>query len=134
MTYTEAEVFANQKHNTIVDLMYFHLVDWSRTQDPEPNIDLIFCLTGKAAAIWQGATNTPINNAVFITDNAECFQFVLDKLGALLKLPTIKYQEKVLMYTDDLFIEVHYWTGAFTPYYVDFISVHPTAEIPPQFL
>jgi len=134
MTFTEANFFADPRHNQVVDLIYYHLVEWSRIQDPEVNIDDVYCISGKAAAIWQGETDTPVNNAIFITDNEELFQYILKSVPSLVKLPAVKFQEKLLIYAPDLYIEIHFWSGVFNRVFEDFVPVHLLADIPPQYL
>ena len=134
MTFTEANFFTDPRHNQVVDLIYYHLVEWSRLQDPEVVIDDVYCISGEAAAIWQGETDAQVKNAIFITDNEDLFQYILTSIAGLTKLPCVKFQEKILIYAPDLFIEIHFWTDTFNRVFEDFVPVHLLADIPPQFL
>lgn len=119
MNYSINKIFADSTVNALLDRLYYDIV----TQLPEITIPDCFALTGRAAAILQGATDAPLENIVFITDNKDVFTFVQLKLNNYFRAAgAIVFKERVLFYSEGVYIEI--WTTNDTLNIVDSSGIY----------
>jgi hypothetical protein len=131
MNYTADKIFNNPLINTFIDNVVFRLMQFIADEELSLDIKTVFALSGKAAAILQGETSTPVKNIIFVVKDEELFSFLKTMDYPLTK--RIVFQEKVLFYYADAYFEFHL-VDTFTKVNYNSISLQLDSEIQPEFL
>jgi hypothetical protein len=107
--YSKNKVFTDGAVNAIIDKIHYELARGI----PWVNLNASMCLTGRAAAILQGADTAPCDNIIFVVNKQELYahiQYILPKTIA--HKGVIRFKERTIMYLDAAIIEVWFDTSA----------------------
>ena len=103
------KVFTDSAVNAMIDKIYFEL----NRGLPAVNLNNSICLTGRAAAILQGAAATPCDNIIFVVNHAELYEFVQYMLPkSITHQGVLKFKERTIIYVNAAIIEVWFDASA----------------------
>lgn len=109
MTYASANIFSDPRINALCDRIYalmYQAMPASESQDLD-YIYKAFLLSGRPAAILQGATTQPVDNIVFQTSNEILFSWCRDNLAKRIgNCKSIIFKERILIYPNDYIFEI----------------------------
>lgn len=137
MSYIDQEIFQDNRINSICDLIYQELyAAFPPTESQDPNyIYLAFLLSGRAGAILQGATEQPILNVIFETNNTILYDWCKTVLPSkLAQCKYINFKERMLLYPQDLFFEIWFSETLDAQNYSGNIYSQKTSLIPEETL
>lgn len=109
MSYTSENIFEDPRINAICDHIYAVMYEALPPTEEEDlrYIYKTFVLSGRTAAIFQGATAQPVDNIVFETSSeilfAWCKANLSEKLG---NCKRIIFKERMLIYPNDYIVEI----------------------------
>ena len=106
--YSKFRVFTDGSVNTILDRIYYEI----ETGLPDFNVNDHMCLTGRAAAILQGAASQECNNVIFLVNDAGLYDFIQSSLPK--KLPNkgvLKFRERTIFYLEGMIMEIWFEPG-----------------------
>lgn len=132
MSYSANKIFKDSKINALLDNLYYQIIKGSSVQD----LSSIFVLSGKAAAILQGAADEPLKNIVFQTNDAKILQFAQFEIKNIINSITgvIAFKDRVLLYYKECYIEIWYNAAAIATVVVNNVELQDINEINPVLL
>jgi hypothetical protein len=100
--YSTNKIFTDASVNAMIDRIYYELT----ASLPDYNLNGCFCLTGRAAAILQGAEELQCDNIIFITNEPEVYGFILNTLPKKIQHSgVLKFKERAIYQFSTAIIE-----------------------------
>lgn len=121
-SYTDNSIFESAQLNAICDFIFTNLVEAFPPESGDPTNNFIYngiILSGRAAAILQGATSADINNVIFQVSDLEIISYLRINLSNLFNCKQIDFKERILFYPLDYHFEIWITESA---------DMHPTEE------
>jgi len=125
--------FDDSNVNALLDRMYFEIIN----AFPDKDINAVFCLTGKAAALHQDAKfdDDSCSNIIFLTNDHELHVFFQGKLPKLIASEgAVNFTARTLLYFPGVFMEIWYQEGNISSKEVNKIFVQDLQKINPILL
>jgi hypothetical protein len=107
--YSKNRVFTDGGVNAIIDKIHYELARGI----PFVILNASMCLTGRAAAILQGADTAPCDNIIFIVNKQELYahiQYILPK--SISHKGVLRFKERTIIYLESAIVEVWFDTSA----------------------
>ncbi|MFL9844761.1 hypothetical protein [Flavobacterium rhizosphaerae] len=106
--FSKSKTFQDTNVSAILDLIYGTIT----AQFPEVEIHEVMCLTGRAAAILQGAEETECKNVVLLLNDSDMYGFIQQSLPKKIDHSgCIKFVERTLFQFPGLYLEIWYQEG-----------------------
>lgn len=135
MSYQTEEIFADARLNAIADHIIARATTSMAVLNPGLDVPSSIVLSGRAAAIMQGAAAAEINNVVFQVQSELLFSWLVKNLPREFGCKSIGFKERLLAYPLDYFVEVWYSPGeAVKPVAVHGITMQQIEFIPEETL
>jgi len=136
MNYTELKIFDKSTINSYIDLMAYKLEEFNDAEfGPKIDFNTNFCLTGLAAAILQEEADAEVKNIIFLVGNTFFFDFLIQNIKSFnQKAQTVFFKEKICVYFENTFIEIHITSDEITTVNINDIYVQDYSQINPLFL
>lgn len=137
-SYTDNSIFASVQLNAICDYIFTNLVDAFPPESGDPTNNFVYhgvILSGRAAAILQGATTVDINNVIFQVSDPDIISYLRNNLSKLFNCKQIDFKERILFYPLDNHFEI--WiteSGDMHPTEESRIQVQTSSNIPTETL
>jgi hypothetical protein len=109
MSYTSDTIINDKRANQIIDLIFEKLVEKFPPTGGDPDNFFVkkgFVLSGKASKMLQESTTGEIKNIIFETDKPAIYDFLTKKIDSFFKMNTILFQERILIYPFNIYIEI----------------------------
>jgi len=106
--YSKFKVFADGSANAALDRMYYEIA----AAMPDFLINDHMCLTGRAAAILQGASAQLCDNVIFLVNDADLYALIQNELPK--KLPNkgvLRFRERTIFYIEAMIVEIWFEPG-----------------------
>jgi hypothetical protein len=121
-SYTDNSIFESAQLNAICDFIFTKLVEAFPPGSGDPTNNFVYrgvILSGRAAAILQGATSADINNVIFQVSNPDIISYLRNNLVSLFNCKQVDFKERILFYPLDNHFEI--WI-------TDSLDMHPREE------
>lgn len=107
--FSEKRFFSDSSINTVLDRIYYEVNEGVDITDLNSKI----CITGRAAAIWQGhIPERECDNVILITNDLLLYTFIQVELPSKIKHQGVsKFKERTLFYFESFFLEIWYQEG-----------------------
>lgn len=134
MNYQTKNVFQNKFANQTIDLIYYQIDEFAKSNSITLNLSEDFGLTGKAAAVLQDSEFDDLKQIVFAVSDSAIYKIITNELPKLITYKgVVKFKERTIFYFDDFIIE--FWLmETLNIIDVDTIKVQLIEEIPPILL
>lgn len=111
--YTTNTIFENPQVNALCDLLFKKLIEQFPPVLPDdPDNFFVYkgiVLSGKGAAIMQGATEVGINNITFETDQEDILKWLQTNVGKIFNCRVINFKNRILFYPFDKYYFEIWW-------------------------
>lgn len=130
MSYQTKNVFQNKLANQTIDLIYYQIDEYAKSNSITLNLSEDFGLTGKAAAVLQDSEFDDLKQIVFAVSDSAIYKIITNELPKLITYKgVVKFKERTIFYFDDFIIE--FWLlETLNIIDVDTIKVQLLEEIP----
>ena len=111
MSYQSKQVFKNDRINAVIDYIFENLIIAFPPPVEDGTAYTVYgrmILSGKAAAILQGESDSPVNNITLQTDKLEFYLWCVKNLPRIFNCRKIAFKNQLLLYPNDFFIEIWY--------------------------
>lgn len=132
MSYTTDQIFDSPAANSFADILLYELEKYLELTESLLTVDEVMVLSGKAAAILQGETDSFLKNIIFVITEQELLDFF--KKATSIPARRASYKEKVLFYTTDAFFEIHLFTDTLNRVAYETIVLQLDTDIPTNLL
>jgi hypothetical protein len=137
-SYTDNSIFENAQVNAICDYIFTSLVEAFPPETGDPINNFVYhgvILSGRAAAILQGATIVDIKNLIFQVSDPDIISYLRNNLSKLFNCKQIDFKERILFYPLDYHFEIWITEGAdMYPTEESRIQVQTSSNIPTETL
>lgn len=136
-SYTDNNIFENKQVNAICDLLFTKLVEkFPPTPSDASNFKVYkgVILSGDGAKILNGGSVKELKNIVFECDQLDIFKYLSYNIQNILPGKSIKFQNRILAYPFDKYIEIWFKSSENKPNLQSDIFVQLTAFINPETL
>lgn len=135
MNYTSRNAFNLALANRTIDRIYFHIDEHYKTIPLTIDLNAKLVLSGKAAAILQGATVVPVNQIVFVTDDTLLSTVIRDVIpNQVANKGVIKFKDRTVFFFDGFILEFWKLNTTITVAVADGIYSQLISEIPLELL
>ena len=136
-SYTDHTIFDNPQVNSICDYIFAKLVAQFPPDVSDLENDFIykgFILSGRGAAIMQGASGILLENIIFQTYQEEIYRYLKTNLADIFKCPVIIFKERILCYPLGFYFEIWWSDDPLNETLNSGIYIQQTASIPSETL
>lgn len=132
-SYKDNSIFENEQINAICDILFEKLVIQFPPDISDVDNDYVYkgiILSGRGAAILQGATATDLKNIIFQTYQTEIYTYLKTALAEIFKCPVIVFNERILFYPFGHYFEIWWSSDPLEEKLHSGIYIQQTASIP----
>lgn len=106
MNYTSSNAFNLVSANKTIDRIFFHINEHYKKIPLTLDINDKFALSGKAAAILQGASVVPVNQIVLVTNDDFLMSVIRDVIpNEIANKGVLKFKDRTVIYFDGFIVE-----------------------------